>query len=235
MDKSELVKISPLRILEKSIQGGLQAGNIGVIASEKGVGKTACLVQIAIDKLLQDNAVIHVSFADRVERIISWYEDVFKEIEKKYRLETSSDFIQEALKKRIIINLKQEGTGRELMLKSLESMIVQGKFKAETVVVDGYDFSLSSREELSLIRNFGRSLGIEFWFSASLKEEKPLFDEAGMPLMLKGLKDEVAVLIILDFEDNHIWLKLVKCHDLPLPPQLELGLDPRTLIIGRKR
>ncbi len=44
MVKSELINRSPLRILEKSIQGGVGKGNIGVIASRKGVGKTACLV-----------------------------------------------------------------------------------------------------------------------------------------------------------------------------------------------
>jgi hypothetical protein len=35
MDKEELVKINPLRTLEKFLGGGLGKGNIGVIASKK--------------------------------------------------------------------------------------------------------------------------------------------------------------------------------------------------------
>ena len=47
MVRAELIKRSPLRILERSMHGGLGAGNIGILASRKGVGKTACLVHIA--------------------------------------------------------------------------------------------------------------------------------------------------------------------------------------------
>ena len=54
MLKEEFIMKSPVRILEKSIEGGLGAGNIGIVASRKGVGKTAVLVQMALDKLIQD-------------------------------------------------------------------------------------------------------------------------------------------------------------------------------------
>ena len=78
MVKEELIKRSPLRVFEKSIHGGLGTGNIGVLASPKGVGKTACLVHIATDKLFQGKYVIHVSYSSRVDYIITWYEDIFK-------------------------------------------------------------------------------------------------------------------------------------------------------------
>ena len=71
MIKAELNKRSPLRIFEKSIHGGVGKGNVGVLASRKGVGKTACLVHIATDKLFRDKHVIHVSFSSRVDHIVS--------------------------------------------------------------------------------------------------------------------------------------------------------------------
>lgn len=89
MVKAELIKRSPLRIFEKSIQGGLGKGNLGILASRKGVGKTACLVHIATDKLFQGKHVIHVSFSARTDHIINWYEDIFKEIAKKQNLESA--------------------------------------------------------------------------------------------------------------------------------------------------
>ena len=58
MLKEELIAKSPVRLLEKSIEGGLKAGNSGVIASRKGIGKTSVLVQLALDKLLQGEKVI---------------------------------------------------------------------------------------------------------------------------------------------------------------------------------
>jgi len=39
MVKKELIRRSPLRILEKAIHGGLKDGNIGVLASRKGIFK----------------------------------------------------------------------------------------------------------------------------------------------------------------------------------------------------
>jgi KaiC/GvpD/RAD55 family RecA-like ATPase len=77
MIKKELVERSPVRILEKSTKGGVGQGNIGVIASRKGIGKTAVLVQIAMDKLLQGKHVIHVSFTAHTDYIIAWYENIF--------------------------------------------------------------------------------------------------------------------------------------------------------------
>ncbi len=62
MVKSELINRSPLRILEKSIQGGVGKGNIGVIASRKGVGKTACLVHIATDNFLEKDMLFMYLF-----------------------------------------------------------------------------------------------------------------------------------------------------------------------------
>ena len=46
-------KVSPLRILEKSAQSGLGRGNLGVLMARAGVGKTACLIHIALDKLFR--------------------------------------------------------------------------------------------------------------------------------------------------------------------------------------
>ena len=232
MVKAELIKRSPLRILEKSIHGGLGKGNIGVLAARKGVGKTACLVHIATDKLLQNKPVIHVSYASRVDYIISWYEDIFKEIAKKRSLESAVDVHDEIIKNRVIMNFHQDGAKTEQVLSSLEVMITQGQFAADAIVVDGYDFGMSSPEDLFKFREFAEKLGLEVWFSASLKGEEPLFDEAGVPLALESFMDEIAVLITLYFESGHIRLHLIKDHDYPFAGELHLKLDPKTLLIA---
>jgi len=42
MIKEELIRRSPIRLFERSIQGGLKPGEMGIIASQRGVGKTSC-------------------------------------------------------------------------------------------------------------------------------------------------------------------------------------------------
>jgi len=233
MIKAELIKRSPLRILEESIQGGLGTGNIGVLASRKGVGKTACLVHIATDKLFQNKPVIHVSYASRVDYIINWYEDIFKEIAKKRELERALEVHDEIIKNRVIMNFKQDAAKTDQILKSLETMIQFGQFAAHTLIVDGYDFSLGSPEDLQKFKEFAKRVGVEVWFSASLKGDEPLFDEQGVPLVLAQYLDELAVLITLGFKEEYVRLNLIKCHECLSLGELPLKLDPQTLLIAR--
>jgi len=232
MVKSELIKRSPIRRLEKSMHGGLGEGNIGIIASRKGIGKTACLVHIATDKLFQEKPVIHVSYSSRVDYIIQWYEDIFKEIAKKRQLESAVDVHDEIIRNRVIMNFKQEGTKTDQVLKSLEAMIVNGHFGADTIIVDGFDFSLFCADDLVKFKKFALDLRLEVWFSASLKGEEPLFNEKGVPFLIESCLDKVDVLITLRFQDDHVQLNLVKTQESSTPGDLKLKLDPKTLLIS---
>lgn len=234
MVKSELIKRSPLRILEKSINGGLGKGNIGILASRKGIGKTACLVHIATDKLLQNKPVIHVSYSSRVDYIINWYEEIFKEIAKNRQLESAVEVHDDIIKNRVIMNFKQAGASTEQVLKSLSAMIEHGKFAADAIIVDGFDFTQSSTDDLDLFKNFAERLGLEVWFSASLKGEEPLFNKSGVPFLLEACLDKLDVLITLRFEKEHVQLNLIKDKDQKYasPRDLDLKLDPKTLLIS---
>jgi hypothetical protein len=232
MVKEELIRRSPLRILEKAIHGGLKDGNIGVLASRKGVGKTACLVHLSTDKLFQNKPVIHVSYASRVDYIITWYEDIFKEIAKKGQLEAALEVHDEIIRNRVIMNFRQDAANTDQVLRSVEAMIDCADFAADTVMVDGYDFKKSTAEDLQKFKKFAQKIGLRVWFSASLKAEDPLFDERGIPHELQGYLEQIDVLITLAYQDEHVRLRLVKDYDNPPPGDLKIKLDPRTLLIS---
>jgi len=52
---------SPLRVFERSIHGGLGQGNLGVVLSRPGMGKSSFLVGIALDDLMRGRRVFHVA------------------------------------------------------------------------------------------------------------------------------------------------------------------------------
>ncbi len=232
MVKAELIKRSPLRILEKSIRCGLGKGTIAVLAARKGVGKTACLVHISTDKLFQDKPVIHVSYAARVDYIIGWYEDIFREIAKKRQLEAAMEVHDELIRNRVIMNFKQDAAHTDQVLRSVEAMIEHGNFAADCVMVDGYDFASSSAEDLQKFRAFAQKVGVEIWFSASLKGEEPLFDEKGIPYELTGYMDQIDVLITLGYQGDHVRLQLIKDCGYTPAGDLKIRLDPKTLLIS---
>lgn len=232
MVKKELIRRSPLRILEKAIHGGLKDGNVGVLASRKGVGKTACLVHLSTDKLFQNKPVIHVSYASRVDYIITWYEDIFKEIAKKQQLESAVEVHDEVIRNRVIMNFKQDAANTDQVLKTVGAMIDCADFPADTIMVDGYDFRKSTAEDLQKFKDFADKMGLRVWFSASLKGEDPLFDDKGLPHELKGYLDQIDVLITLTYKDEHVHLSLVKDYNNPPPGDLDIKLDPKTLLIS---
>ena len=234
MVRSELNKRSPLRVFEKSINGGVGKGHIGVLASKKGVGKTACLVHIATDKLFRDRHVIHVSFSQKVDHIINWYEDIFKEISKKRELEDAVDIHDEIIKNRVIMNFNSQGTTIDQVLTSLRAMITDGNFPADSVIFDGYNLSEAAQEDFDKVKSFAKEVNIEVWFSASLKGENPEFNSNGVPADLEARINDLDVLITLKYQGDHIHFQAIKDHDNLEPKEMSLKLDPKTLLIARE-
>jgi KaiC/GvpD/RAD55 family RecA-like ATPase len=234
MVRSELVQRSPWRILEKTTHGGLGKGNLGAIAARRGVGKTACMVHLATDQLLEGRQVIHVSFSANTSHIVDWYEDIFSELAQVAGLEKAMDVHDEIVRHRIIMNFNQQGVSFVKVLGSVRSMIRDGHFAADLVIVDGYDLTGAGRQELQEVKRFAAELGLEVWFSISLGHEEPRYTPEGIPELLTGVLDEFAILICLRAEERHVRLQLVKDHDSPVVGILHLELDPKTLLIARE-
>jgi hypothetical protein len=232
MIRDELVKRSPLRILEQSMHGGLGKGNIGVIAAPKGMGKTACLVHIATDQLLEGRQVIHVSFSAKTDHILAWYEDIFEEIARRYQLDGAMDVHDDIIKHRVIMNFKQDGFLTGKVQNGIRTMIQEGHFNADVVVVDGFDFEKANAEEIRNFRQFAAETGIEAWFSASTRETGCGVDANGIPNMLQKFLPDISVFIELEMCGKYIHLKLVKDHETIPATDLHLKLDPQILLIA---
>jgi hypothetical protein len=231
MVKQELIKRSPLRILEKSIHGGLGKGNLGVISARKGVGKTAFLVHLATDQLFQDKHVIHVSFSSNTKHIIEWYEDIFSEISSRFELESAMTVHDNIIKNRVIMNFSQEGINASQVTNSLKSMIKDGHFNADMIVIDGYDFTKSNPSEIEVFKKFAEDMGLEIWFSASLRAETLKFDDQGVPTVLGPFMNILSILIFLKHKEGIICLELKKDHDEKILSDLTIKLDPKILLI----
>ena len=232
MLKEELITKSPVRLLEKSIEGGLKAGNIGVIASRKGIGKTSVLVQLALDRLLQGEKVIHVSFTAHTSYVISWYENIFSELAKRRNLEKFVEVKDSLVKNRVIMNFAQETVTIEQIIHSLRAMINEGGFKASTLIVDGYDFTRSSGDRLAKVKAFAVEAGLEVWYSATIAGDEHQMDKHNVPHLLQECLDSISVLILLEPKAEYIHFTVVKDHGRMNPQDLKLKLDAKTLLIA---
>jgi len=228
---NELIQRSPIRIFENSIHGGLKAGEIGVIASPSGVGKTSVLVQIALDKLLQGKKVIHVSFTQHTHYVLAWYEDIFDEFISKKSLENAGEIKNDLVKNRVLMNFNQDGMSKDQIIKGLRAMIVEGGFAAEAIIIDGLDFSRIDHERIANVKAFAKELGLAIWYSCTVKDEGPQFDKKNIPLLLNDFIDLVDIVIVLNPKTDHIELSVSKDRDTHDTKALAMRLDPRSLLI----
>jgi len=235
MINEELISKSPLRILEKSTQGGVGKGNIGIIAARKGVGKTACLVHIATDQLIQGKHVIHVSFAADTAHITAWYKNIFEEMARRLSIADAQEAADNIARNRVIMSFKQEGMSVGQVQGGVKAMIREGRFAADVVVVDGYDFSGSAAGDFAAFKALAEELQISIWFSATTHREDPSKDAKGVPTILSPYMDYTAILILMEPRDAYIHLHLVKDHDVfPAPDSLHLKLDPQAMLIAEE-
>jgi len=232
MLKEEFIQKSPVRIFENSIEGGLHAGNIGVLASKKGIGKTSVLVQIALDKLMQGEKVIHVSFNAHTSYIISWYENIFNEIARRKNLENIDDIKDQLIRNRMIMNFTQEGVTVDQITRTIRALIVAGGFNAKTVIVDGFDFTRATTERFEKVKAFLTEMQLEAWYTCTLAETEPVLDAQGMPIVLRDIESLISVVVVLEPKRDFIHLRVVKDHERRNPSDMNLMLDPRTLLIA---
>lgn len=232
MVKEELNKRSPLRVFEQSIHGGVGKGNLGVLVSRKGVGKTACLVHIATDKLFRGEHVIHVSFSQNVNHVMAWYEDIFNEISKRRHLDNAMDIHDEIIKNRVIMNFNQENVSVKQILTSLQAMIEQGGFSADAVMFDGYRIGTGHGEDIGIIKEFAQKMDLEVWFSLSPLSDEAEYDAFGVPSTIEKIKDTIDVLIGLVFDGEHVAFTVVKDHEETKKEKIAVKLDPKTMLIS---
>ena len=162
MDKKDLITHSPVRYFDAT-NAGLKDGEIGLITAKKGLGKTSILVQFGIDSLLNDKALIHVSFDQQSSNVIAWYSSVLSEIAKKKSLNLD-DVNEEIVRNRTILNFNQETFTLPKVVNTLKAM-KDGGIKISSIVVDGLDMNKASAADIKCFADFIKSEKMTAWFS----------------------------------------------------------------------
>ncbi len=235
MLKTELIKRSPIRILEETIHGGLGKGCLGVFTARKGVGKTASMVHVATDKMLREQNVFHISFADDPQHIGNWYKQVFQEVSKQYKLDHANEIYEDLLHRRLILHFKQKDIPFSQIKDTFYQITNSAAFTPQSIFVDGFPFEEATPEQLKEWQQFASDLNVEIWFSATMHRHDLQLDEKGIPAPVNRFSDLFSVIIVLDPKEDYIDFKLLKAHSINNLDKLRLKLDPQTLLIANHR
>lgn len=230
MQRKDLNAKSPLRVLERSIHGGLGRGNLGVIMARKGVGKTAFLVGVALDDLMRERKVLHVTIDGDVDRVRAFYDELFADLAHEQQLEDVWKVRLEIERNRRIHCYAGHAFGPEKLRGTLEFMRQHTDFAPSAIILDGFDFEHTTEDGLRELRAIAREADAEMWLSAITHRESAR-DARGIAEPVASLAFAVDVVLSMAHDGQAVHVRLHKDHDSPAVPELKLALDPKTMLL----
>jgi hypothetical protein len=219
---------SPLRLLEKDLQGGLGPGNIGIILGGRGVGKGSFLIGVALDELLRSGNVLHVSLVDTVSHIRAHYDTVFEDLAATTHLEDEQN-VHAEIERRRSIRVYPPDAFTASKLREAVKLETEAGQKPSLVIIEGADFDSARREDFEDMKALAAELASEIWLAAQCEDESP----ATVPESIARLDDFVSVIVALEPGEDAVALRAMKDHDNADAGDLHVALDPRTLLLKR--
>lgn len=230
MHRKDLNERSPLRVLERSIHGGLGRGNLGVVVARAGVGKTAFLVGIAMDDLLRGRKVVHVALDQPVDRVREYYHEIFDDLARTTRLD-EPEAERVAMRRNRNIHAYLDFTFSPAKLR--EDLILlrdQMDFAPVAVIVDGYDFDGASLEQVEELKAIAAEFDVEMWLAAVTHRDSRR-DARGIPEPVAHVESAISVVLAMAHDGKAVHVELLKDHDNDDVSDLKLALDPRTMLL----
>jgi len=232
MLKKDLIEKNPIRQL-KGESDAKETGRMGLVMARAGVGKTALLVQIALDSLLNDKQVVHVSVGQSLDKTRLWYDDMFKDIAEGCKLENASEIHDSIMRNRMIITFNESKFSRAKLEERLSDLTQQNVITPSCMVVDGFDFAKTDRSVLEGMREMARTMGLQVWFSALCHREDERLSKDGVPAPCHEVDDLFDTVVLLQPASNKscINLDIIKDTTGVSKSGKVLRLDPITFMI----
>lgn len=226
---NDLIVNNPLRALglEDKADGKVQS-MMGLVMARAGLGKTAILVQFALDCMLLGNKVLHVSIGEGVDKTRTWYDDILSLLTGGEKIES----IPEVMKNRMIMTFKESSFSKALLEERLDDLVQQNIYKPECLIIDGYDFEKNDKKSLEGLRDFMNERGLKMiWFSAVSHRGDTRVSMDGVPAPCHEVDSLFDTVLLIKPEGNAMKLDILKCDSCSMDPGSTLMLDPSTMLI----
>lgn len=232
MLKQELIEKNPIRHL-KGESDAKESSRMGLVMARAGVGKTALLVQIALDSLMNDKQVVHVSVGQSLDKTKLWYDDMFKDIAEGCQLDKAGEIHDSIMRNRMIITFNESKFSRAKLEERLHDLVQQNVIKPSCMVVDGFDFAKTDRAVLEGMRDLAKDMNLQIWFSAVCDEATDCQCATSVPSPCKGMEDLFNTVVLLQpvAQSDCIDLKIIKGSAAVSKCGKLLKLDPRTFML----
>lgn len=231
MPNSELLFSSPIQFLQEKGEGVLPEGGFGAVLARAGVGKTALLVQLALNQMLLGRNVLHLSLQDPVEKVGLWYRELFSLLTLQTDKGSFDPAWERALSHRFIMTFKVGGFSVPKFEERLGDLTEQNIFHPKMLLVDGLPFETeTARPVLQALKQLVSKKGMHAWFTVRTHRHEDPGPDA-FPDRFLPLKDLFDVVLRLQPEKNEIRVHLLKGGKNA--SSSGPALDPSTLLVKK--
>ncbi|MCK9229765.1 MAG: AAA family ATPase [Syntrophales bacterium] len=229
MMRNDLIRSNPLRGLEHEGSALLSPGGLGVVLSPAGVGKTAFVVQIAIDAMLRGEKVLHISLNDSIDKITLWYRELFLNIVGHHNLERPDDTWQSILPLRFIMTFKIARFSTPILEERLADLMEQDIFKPSLLAIDALAFADNDIPGIAELKSLVERRNMSLWITGNSHRDDERGPD-GIPARLSPVIDHVDRILELIPGEESINVRSLK--GLPdKSTDTGLYLDPATMLI----
>ncbi len=232
MLKKDLLLRNPLRLMGYESEDILSKGGFGAVLARAGVGKTAFLVQLALNSMLRGQNVLHVSLDDPVKKVGLWYEEVLRNVASQYRVEQASQLWEAILPHRFIMTFKVESFTVPKLEERLADLTEQGIFFPQMTVIDGLPFDGTVGNILSELKSVAANHSMRAWFAVQTHRHEGRSQD-GMPAALVSVADLFELIVELQPVEDQIHVRALKGKGASTAHPVLL-LDPSTMLIQEK-
>ncbi len=232
MLKKSLIIRDPLKLLGLETDQTFQERGCGAIFARAGVGKTALLVQLAINSLLQEKPVLHISLKDPVDKVDLWYKEVFQNITKLNDIRPADRLWDEMLPYRFIMTFESSSFSLDRLMDKIEELRSQKIFSPKLIMIDGFSITDANPEELDRLKEFALANGFIIWFTIRGHRGESQAPNTFSLEFVNHYGDFFDVILQLSPEKDQVQVKPLKKETANQP---HLFLDPSTLLIRENR
>ena len=232
MLRNDLITRNPLRLMGHESEDILAQGEFGALLARAGVGKTALLVQLSLNSLLQGKNVLHISLQDPVNKVSLWYREVFSRISQQYDINQINQLWDSILPHRFIMTFRVEGFTAPKLEERLTDIMEQDIFIPRMMLIDGLPFDENAQAPLTELKALARKYGLHAWFTVRTHRHEDPGPE-GIPVQLQQFDDLFEVAIQLIPEGKQVHVKTLK-GITAATEQPDLVLDPATMLIQNR-
>ena len=229
MLKKEIIYRNPLINLGYDDEDILPNGGFGAVLAHAGLGKTALLVQMALNTMMREQSVLHVSLHEAVSKVDVWYHELFQNIAGKHNANEIQEYWDKIQPYRFIMTFRVEGFSVPKLEERLTDLMQQNIFKPHTVIIDGLKFDESGRGLLLNLKELAGKYSMRIWFTVHTHRHEPP-KENGLPLSFLHVADLFDVLVQLAAKRDEVYIKALK-GQAATAKQDSLLLDPATMLI----